>query len=278
MLARTFCHIPGVSAAMEKELWRQGIHTWEQFHAQPRPVFSLSRNYQVLRRLEESERHLLQGDPDYFRRSLPARMHWRLFSAFRGSIAYLDIETTGLSRHRDSITTIALYDGKEIRYYLQGANLGDFRKDIGRYGLLVTYNGKAFDIPFLEQHLKMSLPQPHIDLMHVLRSLGFKGGLKGCEKQLGLSREELDGVDGSFAVRLWRDYAASGNTLALETLLAYNILDAVNLEVLMVTAYNMKLRETPFSEHLRLAVPKPPQLPFSPDRTTIERLKFGSYS
>lgn len=272
VLKRTFCHIPGISAAMEKELWRQGIHTWEQFHAQPRPVFSLARNYTVLRLLEESERHLLQDDPDYFRRSLPAKMHWRLFPVFRGSTAYLDIETTGLSRHRDSITTVALYDGKDVRYYVQGVNLQDFRDDIAGFKLLVSYNGKAFDIPFLEQHLKVSLPQPHIDLMHLLRSLGFKGGLKGCEKQLGLVRQGLDGVDGSFAVRLWRDYAANGNVRAMETLLAYNIADAVNLEILMVEAYNLKLRETPFFESMRVEMPARPMLPFSPDRATIERL------
>jgi uncharacterized protein YprB with RNaseH-like and TPR domain len=278
MLTRTFCHIPGISAAMESQLWLQGIHSWELFHAQARPVFSLTRNYAVLQWLEESKKRLLQPDPVYFSKLLPAKMHWRLFPAFRDRIAYLDIETTGLSRHRDSITTVALYDGKDVRYYVQGINLQDFRADMGRYELLVTYNGKAFDIPFLEHSLEMSLPQPHIDLMHLLRSLGFKGGLKGCEKQLGLVREGLDGVDGLFAVRLWRDYEAHGNQRSLETLLAYNIADAVNLEVLMVAAFNLKLQETPFFECLRLDVPKPAQMPFSPDHATIERLKLGCYS
>ena len=31
-------------------------------------------------------------------------------------------------------------------------------------------------------------------------SLGFKGGLKGCERQLGLDRGNLKDIDGFFAV------------------------------------------------------------------------------
>ena len=45
-----------------------------------------------------------------------------------------------------------------------------------------------------------------------MSSLGYRGGLKGCEKCLGLDRAELDGVDGYFAVLLWNEYRKSGNT------------------------------------------------------------------
>jgi len=43
--------------------------------------------------------------------------------------------------------------------------------------------------------------------------------LKFCEKALGLDRGDLDGVDGYFAVLLWRDYQKKHNEKALETLL-----------------------------------------------------------
>jgi uncharacterized protein YprB with RNaseH-like and TPR domain len=81
----------------------------------------------------------------------------------------------------------------------------------------------------------------------VLASLGYKGGLKGCERQLGLTREGLEEVDGFFAVLLWKDFKKNKNHKALETLLAYNIQDVVNLEALMIKAYNKKLKDTPFS-------------------------------
>jgi hypothetical protein len=113
----------------------------------------------------------------------------------------------------------------------------------------------------------------HIDLRYVLKSLGYAGGLKRCEKALGLDRGDLDGVDGFFAVLLWQEFQQTGNIKALETLLAYNIEDVVNLETLMVLAYNMKLKDTPFSQSHALPMPEIPDIPFKPDRPTIEKIR-----
>jgi len=104
-----------------------------------------------------------------------------------------------------------------------------------------------------------------------------------CEKTMGIDRGDLDGVDGYFAVLLWRDYQQNQNEKALETLLAYNIEDVVNLEILMVMAYNMRIEATPFSDTQKLPVPQAPKIPFKPDRITIDRIKrevfssFGKY-
>ncbi|MCG8553437.1 MAG: ribonuclease H-like domain-containing protein, partial [Desulfobacterales bacterium] len=155
----------------------------------------------------------------------------------------------------------------------QGQNLEDFIEDIQDYNVIVTYNGKAFDVPFIEGQFGIRMNHAHIDLRYVLKSLGYSGGLKRCEKALGLDRGDLDGVDGYFAVFLWHDYRQNNNEKALETLLAYNIEDVVNLETLMVTAYNMKLKDTPFRETHQLPLPKIPELPFKPDLQTIERIK-----
>ncbi len=114
--------------------------------------------------------------------------------------------------------------------------------------------------------------QVHIDLRFLLKGLGYTGGLKGCEKKLGLDRRELDGVNGYFAVLLWRDFRQNRNEKALETLLAYNVLDAVNLEYLMVRAYNLKIQETPFCDTHQIPLPEPAENPFQPDMETIERL------
>ncbi|MBT4815893.1 MAG: hypothetical protein HN742_30495 [Lentisphaerae bacterium] len=106
-----------------------------------------------------------------------------------------------------------------------------------------------------------------------LASLGFKGGLKNCEKHLGLDREELEGVDGFFAVLLWYDFYNKGNRKALETLIAYNMTDVVNLEYLMVIAFNLKAATTPFTDALRIAPPSPPEIPFKADTETVNRLR-----
>jgi uncharacterized protein YprB with RNaseH-like and TPR domain len=273
MIERTFCHIPGVSVRFEQMLWEIGVQCWDCLADRSIVSLSVDRMRRIDDHLRKSREHLLLTDPRFFTGCLPSRYHWRLFSAFRHATAYLDIETTGLGDPGDHITTIALYDGKSVFHYVHGENLEDFKSDIQRYKLLVTYNGKCFDVPFIRRSLGMAMPQAHIDLMYVLRGLGITGGLKGCEKKLGLDRKDLNGVDGFFAVLLWREFVRSGDRAALETLLAYNIEDAVNLETLMVTAYNLNLKDTPFYEELRIPLPGRPEIAFRVDLPTIRRIR-----
>ncbi len=120
---------------------------------------------------------------------------------------------------------------------------------------------------------KIKIGQAHIDLRFVLHSLGYRGGLKGCEKSLGIDRGDLSEVDGFFAVLLWEDFKRNKNQKALETLLAYNIQDVVNLETLMTIAYNKKLKDTPFEKARRLSPPSSPLIPFKADTKTINKIK-----
>jgi uncharacterized protein YprB with RNaseH-like and TPR domain len=224
-------------------------------------------------KMPESVDALGRLDAQYFSAALNSRHHWRLFPHFRDHIGYLDIETNG-SGSDNYITAISLYDGVEAHSYVRDINLDQFADDIRGYKLLVTYNGKNFDIPFIEQEFRMRLDHAHIDLRFLLKSLGITGGLKGCEKKVGIDRQELDGLNGYAAVILWNDYERNGNTHALDTLLAYNTLDTVNLETLLVVAYNMKLAETPFADSLRIPMPAPFHNPFTPDLETISRIRF----
>ena len=280
VLRRTFCHVPGIGLKGEESLWAAGIASWDAA-GQTGSTLGPARQERLVRHLEESQRQLAAANPVFFARTLPPAEHWRLYSQFRDSVAYVDIETTGLGGPNDHITTIALYDGKSIRHYVHGQNLADFARDIGSYRLLVTYNGKCFDLPMLRAAFGLALDQAHIDLRYVLASLGFKGGLKGCERMMGLDRGDLANLDGFFAVLLWRDYRTRNNPQALETLLAYNIRDVVNLESLLIKAHNLKAARTPFGPSLTLADPTPPAEPFRAHRPTIDRLlrqyaTFGS--
>lgn len=249
MLKHTFCHIPGLGVKTERRLWDSGLLDWD----------ALVRNRPKLRKnvadpeifLNESKRRLKENDAPFFSQNLPAEEAWRLFGDFGQNAAYFDIETNGLAGDSLAITAIALYDGKTIRHYIKGFNLDEFIKDIFTFSLLVTFNGKSFDVPIVERHFNAKLPHAHIDLMHVLRRLGYKGGLKKCEKVFGIDRGALAGLDGYSAVILWREHMR-GNPGALKTLLAYNALDAVNLKTLMVKAYNLCLESTPFASDVQL--------------------------
>ena len=276
MLNSSFIHIQGIGAITEQRLWETGFRDWDSFSGDITIPFPAGRKYFLEKGIEESRRHLANRNPAYFSKHLPSNQCWRLFPEFRESTVYLDIETTGLDRYFNDITTIALYDGQSIKTYVRGQNLEDFIEDIQKYKVIVSYNGKSFDIPFIEHYFNIRLDHANIDLRYVLFSLGFRGGLKGSERQLGTDRGDLSEIDGFFAVLLWEEYQRTGDQKALNTLLAYNIQDTINLENLMVTAYNMKLKDTPFYETHLIADSPPPANPFRADLATVDRIKNSS--
>jgi uncharacterized protein YprB with RNaseH-like and TPR domain len=277
VLKNTFCHIPGISASTEQRLWASGIQCWEALRESGATRLLRKKADSLARHLDESFASLEKNDLNYFAELLPTIQHWRLFRDSQRSIAYLDIETTGLG-YSDSITTIVVYDGQSTHHYVRHENLDQFKEDIKKYALIVTYNGKCFDVPFLERSFGIRIDQAHIDLRYVLKSLGYSGGLKACERQLGIDRKDLRDVDGFFAVLLWNDFIKNKNHKALETLLAYNTCDVINLETLMVIAYNLKLKETPFRESHQLNFPQPPPVAFKADKATIDRLMRSGYA
>ncbi|MCS7241306.1 MAG: ribonuclease H-like domain-containing protein [Candidatus Caldatribacterium sp.] len=243
MLFATFCHIPKVGEKTERRIWESGIWNWEDALISPFFERSFPKAFvsQVRSFLEKSQRRLEREDAHFFAEHLPGREVWRLFPEFRHTAVFLDIETTGCNPFDDYVTAITLFDGHRIKTFVHGVNLREFLPEVMRYRVIITFNGKCFDLPFLERSLGVRLPHVHLDLCYILRSLGLSGGLKACEKALGMHRGKLEGVDGYTAVLLWRKYQ-DGCPEALETLLAYNVTDTVNLERLMVFAYNEKVR------------------------------------
>lgn len=272
MLQHTFVHISGIGRKTEKNFWTAGINAPESI-VMPSPDRPFPPKLHLVKSHQKNAPPFESRGPHYWAANLPAREHWRLFPHFRSGTAYLDIETTGRFDSRESITTIALYDGTTIFTFIRGKNLHHFAEVVRQYEILVTYNGKCFDIPVIKAELGITMDHVQLDLRPLLRNLGYVGGLKGCEKQLGLDRGDLDGVDGSFAPVLWRHYRRTGDAKALNTLLAYNIADTVNLEILMVEAYNRNVAQTPFADTLMLPLPEPPSLPFVPDSGLIHALR-----
>jgi hypothetical protein len=275
MLQHTFCHIPGIGMKTERKLWEAGITSWDHWQSRSPLRLSAAARLDAAKVLDGSLA-ALEKDPTFFTAKLSGTETWRIFPHYRNRTAYLDIETTGLDDYAE-VTTIALYDGNEVFTYINGRNLNDFVEDIQQYQVIVSYNGKSFDVPFLERYFRIRLDHAQIDLRYVLARLGIKGGLKGCEKQLGLNRGNLDGVDGYFAVLLWHQYVQNNDERALETLLAYNIEDTVNLERLAIEAYNRNVLATPFAEELVLPFPAPPPNPYVADYDCIERIKRAIY-
>lgn len=135
MLRNTFIHIQGIGAITEQRLWESGLSDWESFFDGISIPISAGRKHFLEQSIGESKRHLYQGNPGYFSKLLPSNQSWRFFPEFRESTIYPDIERTGLDRHFKDITTIALYDGHEIKTYVNGQNLDDFIDEIYTKGL-----------------------------------------------------------------------------------------------------------------------------------------------
>jgi uncharacterized protein YprB with RNaseH-like and TPR domain len=273
MLKNSFCHVPGIGAVYERQLWSLGVSSWDSVLNGYSSKLTGRRFSSLSRHIERSICELESQNASFFSKCLPSEEHWRMFPEFRHSVAYLDIETTGLRSGENVITTIAVYDGRDVRCYVQGRDLAEFGDDIQKYKLLVTYSGKCFDVPVIEQTLHVRLDAAHIDLRYVLNSLGYMGGLKVCEKQFGIDRGDLDGVDGYYAVLLWKEYVRNGDEHALETLMAYNVEDVVNLETLLVGAYNQKLGSTPFFDSHRQVLPAAPASPYHAHPETLRHIR-----
>lgn len=164
------------------------------------------------------------------------REAWRAYSAFRDRCVYLDIETDGAA-----VTTIGLFDGINFTCLLKGESLENFRDEISRFSMIVTFCGASFDLPILQRAFRgLEFDQIHLDLHPLLRKLGYRGGLKRIEKELGITRPDgIDGLSGFDAIILWRRYLGLRDERALERLVAYNREDCVNLERLAEIAVGM---------------------------------------
>jgi len=155
-----------------------------------------------------------------------------------GCDAYLDIETTGLSRDYAGLTVVgvALADEAPFQVFqLVGDEISaeGLLAILRPVGCLYTYNGRRFDLPFIRAKLGLDLARQfqHVDLMYSCWRHQLKGGLKSVERQVGIERQ-LPHVDGFMAVQLWWEYVNTGNPEALDTLLAYNREDVLNLHTL----------------------------------------------
>jgi uncharacterized protein YprB with RNaseH-like and TPR domain len=151
------------------------------------------------------------------------------------------------------VTVVGLYDGRNMRQFIQGRNLQQFPRVLAEFDLLVTFNGTQFDLPVLKAYFpQLKLPPAHVDLRFLMARLGFRGGLKKIEPRFGIRRPKaVNGMDGYMAVLLWQRYQR-GDRGALELLLTYNREDVINLEVLMDAAFRLSREQL---------IPNPPAAP-----------------
>jgi uncharacterized protein len=242
MLENTFIHIPGVGTVTERRLWDRGVVDWGKFLRTETPLLPPGKDMvarEVLRKSMER-----RDDVSFFAEIFPPREMWRLFDSFKDRVVYLDIETSGGWGGWDEITVIGLYDGTEVKSFINGVNLDAFEIEVSRYDLVVTFNGTCFDLPCIRSTFpSISLPPAHVDLRFLMAKLGFRGGLKKIERECGIARDmDIEDMDGFEAVRLWQAHLR-GSDSALDRLIRYNSADIVNLEPLMKQGFEEMRRK-----------------------------------
>jgi uncharacterized protein YprB with RNaseH-like and TPR domain len=168
---------------------------------------------------------------------------------------FLDTETTGLGMGAGTYVFLVgagYLDGNEFRvkqFFLTGPGhevqfLSDLSRFLTRFSTVVTFNGKAFDLPLLEnryiRHRQRPpfVDPPHIDLLHPARRI-WKRRLESCslsslESQiLGLARSQEDVPGWEIPSRYFR-YQRSGDSRELEGVFYHNLQDILSLAALLV--------------------------------------------
>ncbi|MDY6775946.1 MAG: ribonuclease H-like domain-containing protein [Halobacteria archaeon] len=251
-IQNSFIPVRGVGEKTERKLWKNGVTTWEEFEETGLRHVGETTAERVLDYIDEARDRLDRGDASFFGDSFPSGEEWRLYSNFDDETCFLDIETTGLSKEDNRVTTVSFHVGDETQTLVRGEDLGrsEIERRLSEASLLVTFNGKRFDVPFLEHSFGLDVETPHIDLMYPCRRLdpSLSGGLKAVEDELGVERPGSEEVDGADAVRLWHRYE-DGDDEALEKLVRYNRYDTRNLRQVLDEVHSRLSREV-FDPHV----------------------------
>ena len=154
--------------------------------------------------------------------------------------AIVDIETTGLNPSYNKIILIGIlyYSSEEVKIEQlfcpskadENKLLECFVEKIKDIPLLISYNGDAFDIPFINKRLEMNKLEKSplfcsFDLLRLVRNFQQQFELQDCklksiEKFLGIQRE--DGISGKESVDLYNRYEKSREKLLKDLILLHN--------------------------------------------------------
>jgi hypothetical protein len=171
----------------------------------------------------------------------------------RGAL-FIDTETTGLAGGTGTIAFlvgIAWWrpDGRLALEQLLIRRLGEeapmldrLRERIEKASMLVTFNGKSFDLPLLRTRFVMAgrrAPNepPHLDLLHVARRVHGSRMATGCRlaalERTVLAFERGDDVASADIAALYHHFLRTGEARALLGVVEHNAWDVVTMAALI---------------------------------------------
>lgn len=167
---------------------------------------------------------------------------------------FLDTETTGLQGGTGTVPFLlglAFYDEAHGGFVLEQALLRRLGEEapilelaarrLNEASMIVTYNGKSFDMPLLRTRFvmnRMPVPadKPHLDLVHVARRIhGTRlkhRTLVNIESEV-LGRERVGDVAGADVVQCYMHYLRTGDESALSGVIEHNAADVLSMVALV---------------------------------------------
>jgi uncharacterized protein YprB with RNaseH-like and TPR domain len=181
------------------------------------------------------------------------------------SLLYLDTETTGLSGGTGTVAFmvgLAWIEGSSLRvmqwllagFAAESALVARVSDRIARAEVIVSFNGKSFDLPLLKARarlLRADLPtdgRVHLDLLHVTRRL-LHSGWPDCRLRTAEARalrlERSDDLPGAEAPAAWRRWLERGDASLLGRVADHNRADLLALVALLALLERPTAREAP---------------------------------
>jgi len=249
MLLSTFQHIEGIGKKTEETLWHEGVLNWEQYLSKFGKQLSLLANNRS-NSISASQHAFQIGDVSYFANHLNKSEYYRVALAYPRETLFLDIETTGLSLYYDEITIIGWSIDGEYGVYIKDHDENDLIEALEKAKVIVTYNGTMFDLKFIKKKFPgISIPPVHVDLRFLAKRVGYTGGQKSIEKQIGFNRTSSIGdMLGEAAPILWHKYRR-GDLGSLKQLIIYNHADIEGVKAIFDISVSglYKLQDIPNS-------------------------------
>ena len=170
-------------------------------------------------------------------------------------VCFLDTETTGLSGGSGTMAFVVGLgffgqDGFQLRQYFlrdpgdEPAMIEALAELLPAFEALTSFNGRAFDVPILENRFILARTPPptaglpQLDLLHPSRRLWHyhlpSCALGAIEREvLGVLREQ-DDVPSGIIPYLYRDYLRTGDARQMQRVLYHNAVDILSLVTLAV--------------------------------------------
>jgi uncharacterized protein len=215
-------------------------------------------------RYEQASLQPSTDDPESYRQlvlSLIQLLLRRQIECEPSQIVFLDTETTGLSGGTGTYAFLVGIGSWQPSGFLveqffmrdfdeEGALLSSLEERLSQVEILITFNGKCFDLPLLESRFVMHrrgwplAQRTHLDLLHPSRRL-WKLRLRDCSLSnlerhlLGVERE--GDVPGSLIPHLYFNYARSGVPTGMKAVLQHNRQDIKTLAELTLTVARILL-------------------------------------